>query len=57
MKKLFLMFGVVALLASCSSTSTKTNEQELDSTEVVLDSEVQILDVDSTLAINQNSID
>ena len=50
MKKLFLMSGVVALLASCSSTSTKTNEQELDSA-------VQISDVDSTLVINQNSID
>lgn len=56
MKKLFLMLGVVALLASCTSKSNTITIEGVDSTSVVVDSVLQSLDIDSTLIINQDSI-
>ena len=56
MKKLFLMLGVVALLASCTSKVNTTTIEGVDSTEVVVDSVLQSLDIDSTLVINQDSV-
>ena len=56
MKKLFLMFGVVALLASCTSKSNTITIEGVDSTEVIVDSVLQSLDIDSTLVINQDSV-
>lgn len=57
MKKLFLMLGVVALLASCTNKSNTITIEGVDSTEVIVDSVLQSLDLDSTLVINQDSID
>ena len=56
MKKLFLMLGVVALLASCTSKSNTITIEGVDSTNVVVDSVLQSLDIDSTLVINQDSV-
>ena len=56
MKKLFLMLGVVALLASCSNKPNTITIEGVDSTSVVVDSVLQSLDLDSTLVINQDSV-
>ena len=56
MKKLFLMLGVVALLASCTSKSNTTTIEGVDSTEVIADPVLQSLDLDSTLVINQDNV-
>lgn len=56
MKKLFLMLGVVALLASCTSKSNTTTIEGVDSTEVAVDPVLQSLDLDSILVINQDSV-
>ena len=56
MKKLFLVLGVVGLLASCTSKSNTITIEGVDSAEVVVDSVLQNLDIDSTLVINQDSV-
>lgn len=56
MKKLFLMLGVIALLASCTSKSNTITTEGVDSTEVAVDPVLQSLDLDSTLVINQDSV-
>ena len=57
MKKLFLMFGVVALLASCTGKSNTITVEGVDSTEVVVDSVLQSLDSIDTIIVEQDSID
>lgn len=57
MKKLFLMLGVVALLASCTSKSNTITIEGVDSTNVVVDSVLQSLDSINVIIVEQDSID
>ena len=57
MKKLFLMFGVVALLASCTSKSNTITIEGVDSTSVIVDSVIQTLDSVNVIIAEQDSID
>ena len=59
MKKLFLMLGVVALLASCTNKPNTITIEGVDSTNVIVDSVLQSLDLDSTnvIIVEQDSID
>lgn len=56
MKKLFLMLGVVALLASCTSKSNTITIEGVDSTNVVVDSVLQSLDSINVIIVEQDSV-
>ena len=57
MKKLFLMLGVVALLASCTNKSNTVTTEGVDSTSVIVDSVIQTLDSVNVIIAEQDSID
>ena len=57
MKKLFLVLGIVTLLASCTGKSNTITVEGVDSTEVVVDSVLQSLDSINVIIVEQDSID
>lgn len=57
MKKLFLVLGVVALLASCTNKPHTITIEGVDSTNVVVDSVLQSLDSINVIIVEQDSID